>query len=187
MDVEGRRGRSGRRSARTPAGGRTVLFATHYLEEADAVRRPDGRDQQRTDRRRRDGRGDPRPRVRPDRARHGSPTRDPDLLAALPGVDSVEVRGETVVLHTEDSDAVARHLLTGTAARDLEIAALGLEEAFLALTAPATDNGRPDMTALPDERRGNEPTDTRVPPLGRVQPDRAPASSCAGWPATGGP
>ena len=67
------------------------------------------------------------------------PDPDPDLLAALPGVDSVEVRGETVVLHTDDSDAVARHLLTRTAARDLEIAALGLEEAFLALTTPATD------------------------------------------------
>jgi ABC-2 type transport system ATP-binding protein len=39
-----------------------------------------------------------------------------------------------VVVHCADSDAVARYLLTETAAKDLEVAALGLEEAFVALT-----------------------------------------------------
>ena len=41
-------------------------------------------------------------------------------------------------MHAKDSDAVARYLLTQTDARDLEIVARGLEEAFLSLT------GRPD-------------------------------------------
>jgi ABC-2 type transport system ATP-binding protein len=52
----------------------------------------------------------------------------------MPGVDGVEVRGDTVLIHSGDIDAVARRLLTQTPARDLEITSLGLEEAFLALT-----------------------------------------------------
>ena len=47
----------------------------------------------------------------------------------------MEIRGDTVLLHANDSDAVARHLLTETDARDLEITARGLEEAFIALTS----------------------------------------------------
>jgi ABC-2 type transport system ATP-binding protein len=68
--------------------------------------------------------------------------RNPDAstLSALGGVDSVEVRGDQVHVHTKDSDTVARHLLTQTDARDLEIIARGLEDAFLSLT------GRPDET-----------------------------------------
>ena len=46
----------------------------------------------------------------------------------------VELRGDTVVLHAKDSDAVARYLLTETDARDLEITSKGLEDAFLSLT-----------------------------------------------------
>jgi ABC-2 type transport system ATP-binding protein len=134
MDVEGRRAfwAAIRRDA---ARGRTVLFATHYLEEADQyadriVLISNGRIVA-------DGSGAEVRAVasgRTVRARIAFP--DPDALAALPGVDSVEVRGETVVLHTDDSDAVARHLLTRTAARDLEITARGLEDAFLRLTGP---------------------------------------------------
>jgi ABC-2 type transport system ATP-binding protein len=52
-------------------------------------------------------------------------------------VDSVEVRGDTVLLHARDTDAVARYLLTQTGARDLEITARGMEEAFLTLTGDA--------------------------------------------------
>ena len=47
---------------------------------------------------------------------------------------SVEAAGERVTLHTRDSDALARHLLTTTAARDLEITAQNLESVFVALT-----------------------------------------------------
>ena len=53
----------------------------------------------------------------------------------MPGADSVEIRGETVLIHASDSDAVARYLLTETQARDLEITTRGLEDAFLALTS----------------------------------------------------
>jgi len=49
--------------------------------------------------------------------------------------------GDTVLVHSSDSDAVARYLLTRTQARDLEIAARGIEEAFLALTG---DDPLPD-------------------------------------------
>ena len=55
-------------------------------------------------------------------------------LRAMPGADSVEVRGDTVLIHSSDSDAVARYLLTSTPARDLEITTRGLEDAFIALT-----------------------------------------------------
>jgi ABC-2 type transport system ATP-binding protein len=40
-----------------------------------------------------------------------------------------------VLIHASDSDTVARHLLTATTARDLEITSKNLEEAFIALTA----------------------------------------------------
>ena len=56
----------------------------------------------------------------------------------MPGVDGVEVRGDTVLIHCGDSDAVARQLLTQTPARDLEITARGLEDAFIALTGDGT-------------------------------------------------
>lgn len=55
-------------------------------------------------------------------------------VAALGGVEHVDVRGESVTIHAKDSDAVARYLLTETAARDVEIVAQGIEEAFLTLT-----------------------------------------------------
>jgi ABC-2 type transport system ATP-binding protein len=56
-------------------------------------------------------------------------------LAAIPGVESAEVRGDTVFLHARDTDAIARHLLNNTDARDLEITSRNLEQAFLTLTA----------------------------------------------------
>jgi ABC-2 type transport system ATP-binding protein len=132
MDVEGRR--SFWNAIREDAEkGRTVLFATHYLEEADAYA---------------------------DRIillRHGEIVADGTAaqikalaagrtvratwadanqvaLQAIPGVEGVELRGDTVLVHSSDTDAVARHLLTQTDAHDLEITARGLEDAFVALT-----------------------------------------------------
>jgi ABC-2 type transport system ATP-binding protein len=52
-------------------------------------------------------------------------------------VQSVELRRDRVLVHTSDSDGVARHLLASTTASDLEITARGLEDAFLALTGDA--------------------------------------------------
>jgi ABC-2 type transport system ATP-binding protein len=65
---------------------------------------------------------------------------DSDALAAIPGVDTVEVRGQSVIVHAKDSDEVARYLLTQTDARDLEITAKGIEEAFLSLTGQHDDS-----------------------------------------------
>jgi ABC-2 type transport system ATP-binding protein len=55
-------------------------------------------------------------------------------LRGLPGVEDVELRGQTVHVHSADSDVVARHLLTATAAHDVQISSRGLEDAFIALT-----------------------------------------------------
>jgi ABC-2 type transport system ATP-binding protein len=65
------------------------------------------------------------------------------VLRALPGVRSVDVRGERVFIQTTDSDATARYLLTATRARDLEVVTQNLEEAFLSLTS----DGEAEMVA----------------------------------------
>jgi ABC-2 type transport system ATP-binding protein len=136
MDVEARRAfwAAIRQDA---ARGRTVLFATHYLDEADAyadrivmIRRgeivADGTAAE--------VRNLASGRV----VRATLPGADQVALAALPGVSSVEVRGETVLLTCAtggDSDAVLRHLLTSTDAHDLEVTSHNLEDAFVALTS----------------------------------------------------
>ncbi|MEV4759642.1 ABC transporter ATP-binding protein [Micromonospora sp. NPDC049559] len=133
MDVEGRRDfwNAIRQDAR---GGRTILFATHYLEEADAY--ADRIVLVRQGRIVADGTSAEIKNLAAGRlVRATLPGADQVGLAALPGVDSVEVRGDTVLLHASDSDAVARHLLTQTGARDVEITSRNLEDAFIALTA----------------------------------------------------
>jgi ABC-2 type transport system ATP-binding protein len=140
MDVEGRRAFWSAIRADAEKG-RTVLFATHYLEEADQyadriVLVSQGRIVA-------DGSGAEIKALASGRTvRATLPDADTAALAALPGVDSVEVRGESVIVHAKDSDAVARYLLTRTEARDVEIAAKGIEEAFLSLTGH-DDEGDP--------------------------------------------
>jgi len=46
-------------------------------------------------------------------------------------------------VHAQDSDLVARYLLTETDARDLEITTHGLEDAFLSLTGRTTAEPAP--------------------------------------------
>ena len=139
MDVEGRRTfwSAIRRDAEQ---GRTVLFATHYLEEADQyadriVLISNGRIVA-------DGSGSEIRALTSGRTVRvtipGISDEAAHRLAAIGGVDGLELRGDTVLLHAKDSDAVARYLLTETDARDLEITSRGLEDAFLSLT------GRPD-------------------------------------------
>jgi ABC-2 type transport system ATP-binding protein len=133
MDVGGRHDfwTSIRQDAR---GGRTVIFATHYLEEADAyadrvvfVRRgqvvADGTA------------AEVKSLASGRTVRATLPGAVEADLLALPGVESVELRGDTVLLHSRDTDAIARYLLTHTEARDLEITSRNLEQAFLTLTA----------------------------------------------------
>jgi ABC-2 type transport system ATP-binding protein len=135
MDVEGRRDfwAAIRRDADR---GRTVLFATHYLEEADAY--ADRIVLVRAGRVVADGTAAEIKALSSGRLVTASlpgATQHAAALRAMPGVEDVEVRGDAVVVRTRDSDAVARHLLTATPARDLQVTSRGLEDAFLTLTA----------------------------------------------------
>src|SRR4051794_3220032 len=144
MDVEGRR--EFWAAIRADAGhGRTVLFATHYLDEADAyadrivlVRRgrivADGTP------------AEVKSLASGRTVRATLPGADQVALLGLPGVESVEVRGDGILLRPPDPDAPARPLLTCTDARDLEIPAHSLEDAFVALTADDTASTEPRST-----------------------------------------
>ncbi len=138
MDVEGRRSFWGSIRQDT-AEGRTVLFATHYLEEADAY--ADRIILLRHGQIVADGTSSEVKALAAGRTvRATMAGADEAALRALPGADSVEVRGDTVLIHSSDSDAVARYLLTSTQARDLEINTRGLEDAFIALTSDDVDD-----------------------------------------------
>jgi ABC-2 type transport system ATP-binding protein len=138
LDVEGRRGfwASMRSFA---ARGKTVIFATHYLEEADAY----------ADRVILMAHGEVvadgptteiKARVGARTIRATLPDVDDAALAALPGVSRAERHGETVILTGSDSDAATRALLARyDDARDIEITGAGLEQAFLALTSDHSD------------------------------------------------
>ncbi|MFE3652846.1 MULTISPECIES: ABC transporter ATP-binding protein [unclassified Streptomyces] len=139
LDVEARRAfwTSMRGYARR---GNTVLFSTHYLEEAD----------EHADRIVVLDRG----RVAADgsgaelRRRAGGALVSLDLggagsapLAGLPGVSAVEIHGDRARLRSTDSDATVRALADLDLIRGLQVAPASLEDAFLALTAatpPAT-------------------------------------------------
>jgi ABC-2 type transport system ATP-binding protein len=147
MDVEGRRAFWSAIRADAEKG-RTVLFATHYLEEADQY--ADRIVLMRKGRIVADGTGSEIKALAAGRTVRATVARpDHDALSRIPGVDSVEVRGETVVVHAKDTDSVARYLLTETDARDLEITARGIEEAFLTLTGEGADDTDPDDTDVP--------------------------------------
>jgi hypothetical protein len=130
MDVEARRDfwSTMRRFA---AGGKTIVFATHYLEEADAfaeriILMAQGRivaDGPATEIKATVG-------LRTIRAT--LPGADLAAIGKLPGVNSVEARGEAVLLSCSDSDAALRALLPAyPRARDIEVSGAGLEAAFL--------------------------------------------------------
>jgi ABC-2 type transport system ATP-binding protein len=61
---------------------------------------------------------------------------DEPVLLGLPGLVSLDVRGDVVQLQSSDSDATLYALLdAGYRPREVEIGSLGLEQAFLAITA----------------------------------------------------
>ncbi|MFH8608040.1 ABC transporter ATP-binding protein [Streptomyces sp. NPDC018029] len=117
--------------------GRAVLFATHYLEEADAI----------ADRVLVLHRG----RLLADgtaaeiKAKAGArkvafdlERIDPELarrLRALPFLTTLDIAGHTVRLQSTDADATVHALYgLGVYPRNLEVAGLGLEQAFVAIT-----------------------------------------------------
>ncbi len=121
--------------------GKTVVFATHYLEEADAyadriVLIARGRivaDGPPTEIRAHAG-------LRTIRAT--LPGVESAALKALPGVVGAERHGEAVTLSCSDADAAAKALFAGfPGVRDVEVRAGTLEEAFLELTADAGSGG----------------------------------------------
>ncbi len=155
MDVEGRHSfwMTMREFA---ARGRTILFATHYLEEADtyadrAVLMAHGQIVA-------DGpTNEIKAMVGTRTIRATLPGVDQGALAVLPGVSGVERRGESVALSCTDSDAAIRALLAAhPQARDIEIAAAGLEQAFLELTGDGDGvrTGGERQSASGDDRAG---------------------------------
>ena len=133
LDVEGRRDfwASMRGAA---ASGKTVLFATHYLEEADAY----------ADRVVLMARGkvvadgsptEIKATVGARTIRATLPGAEVALLGLLPGVSGAEAHGDGIILRCTDSDSALRALLSRFSnARDIEVHGGSLEEAFIELT-----------------------------------------------------
>jgi ABC-2 type transport system ATP-binding protein len=158
IDVEGRRD-FWNVMREVAAEGKTVIFATHYLEEADAY----------ADRIVLMARG----RIVAD----GPPTEikakvggrviratlenvDAAELSLIPGVSKAERRGEGVTISCSDSEASDRVLcellIRYPAARDVEVRGVGLEEAFLELTADDEDGGGAILDESTDLHFGEE-------------------------------
>jgi ABC-2 type transport system ATP-binding protein len=133
MDVEARRDFWASMHAET-ARGRTVLFATHYLEEADAY--ADRVVLMRHGKVVADGTAAQiKASVSGRTIRATVPGADLANLASLPGVRTVETRGDVVLLQCADSDDTLRYLLSNTRAHDIEVTSADLEDAVLAIGA----------------------------------------------------
>lgn len=136
MDVEARR-EFWATMAQEADRGRTIVFATHYLQEAeDFARRTvllaNGRIVA-------DGPTDEVRRQASGRTVKARVALDQIERAAAVIADAVDVRrstvdGDLLVVETADSDSVARLLLTDLGGTDLEIEPASLENAFVQLT-----------------------------------------------------
>lgn len=143
LDVEARR-RFWQVMGEEADAGRTVIFATHYIEEADSFARrvvlvsggqlvADG----------------PINEVRASVS--GSTVRatltDPSVLAeglrTFPGINDITVQGQQLIVHTSQPDDLARHLLTYTDVHGLLISTMTLEDAFVRLTG--SNDSRDDV------------------------------------------
>ena len=141
LDVEARRN-FWRSVAKISEQGTTVLFATHYLDEADAnanriIVVNHGRVIA-------DGTPSQIKAYTVNRAlRFTTPAPDPALLLRLPGVADVLVNGDAVTVRTADADATLPALYgLGLPVKAMEVGGGGLEESLIALTSD--DNGAPD-------------------------------------------
>jgi ABC-2 type transport system ATP-binding protein len=138
--------------------GRTLLFATHYMEEADSAAdrvlvMHEGRllaDSTPAELKARAG-------LR--RIAFTASGAERTALRSLPGVTDAHVHGESVVLRSTDSDATVRALvLHGPPFHNLEITGLGLEQAYLSLTGEQSEPRNEPQSEPRDESR-NEPRD----------------------------
>jgi ABC-2 type transport system ATP-binding protein len=114
--------------------GKTILFATHYLEEADQMA-----DQVIVINRGRllaDGTAaDIKARAGFQRISFRLPGITRDQLLMLPNVVSLDVLNDRVQIQTSDSDKTFYSILdAGLRPEEIEISALGLEQAFVAIT-----------------------------------------------------
>jgi ABC-2 type transport system ATP-binding protein len=117
------------------AEGKTLLFATHYLEEADQVADrilvinkgrllADGTPEE------------IKKRAGAKRMSFRLDTVNEPFLLGLPALVSLEIRHDLVQIQTSDSDATLYAVLdAGYRPREIEVSSLGLEQAFLAITA----------------------------------------------------
>lgn len=143
MDVEARR--SFWQAIHADAAlGRTVLFATHYLEEADEF--ADRIILMRSGRIVADGTGAQIRAMVSGRTLRATLKPGIDrgkVLGILGGLDlqAVEVLGSALTVVADDTDPVALALLREGAAADLDISSRGLEDAFIALTSSTGTTG----------------------------------------------
>jgi ABC-2 type transport system ATP-binding protein len=127
--------------------GRTVLFATHQLAEAEgyadrAVLMADGRIVA-------DGPTNELKAMAGRRTIRATLPAVPRAALVLPGVESVERRGEAVILRCTDADLALRALLDGfPQARAIELESGGMEQAFLELTSANSTSVRPAEEAV---------------------------------------
>lgn len=133
MDVEGRRS-FWRMIQEFSHEGRTIVFATHHLQEADQI--ADRVVVVNHGRVVADGPGATlKAAVAARRLRFLLTDPNETLLDTLEGVTDVELRGQGVTLDSLDADATIRAMVKHRIAfRELEITGAGLEEAFVALT-----------------------------------------------------
>ncbi|HEU4671600.1 MAG TPA: ABC transporter ATP-binding protein [Candidatus Limnocylindrales bacterium] len=138
MDVDSRRS-FWADMRRLAAAGRTILFATHYLDEADqAADRIVVLDRGRVVA---DGSAADLKTATPERTlRFTLDGAEAGYLRNLDGTVAVDVRGEVVTMVSRDSDATVRALARSDVAfANLEVTGPSLEAAFLALTGRNAD------------------------------------------------
>ncbi len=122
------------------AEGKTLLFATHYLEEADQA--ADRILVMNKGRLLADGTpSEIKARAGAKRISFHLDQVDEPFLLGLPALVNVEVRHDLVQIQSSDSDRTLYAVLdAGYRPRDLEVSSLGLEQAFLAITAEDDKN-----------------------------------------------
>ena len=123
------------------AEGRTVLFATHYLEEADQA--ADRILVVNKGRLLADGTpGEIKERAGAKRISFRLDSAGEAFLLGLPALVKLEIRRDQIHIQSSDSDRTLYALLdAGYRPREIEVSSLGLEQAFLAITAQDDANG----------------------------------------------